>query len=101
VSVRSGEGLDRLKDEIKRLVLGDQTLELSESVLLSDRRHYQSLYRCKECLDNFILNMQAEASPEILALDLREAIAQLGEITGESTPDDVLDRIFSKFCIGK
>lgn len=39
--------------------------------------------------------------PEFLALDLREALQALGEITGETTPDDVLDIIFSTFCIGK
>jgi tRNA modification GTPase len=41
------------------------------------------------------------ASPEFLSIDLREALDALGEIIGQTTPEDVLDRIFAEFCIGK
>jgi tRNA modification GTPase len=43
----------------------------------------------------------ADISPELLAVDLQEAVHALGEITGETTPDDILGRIFSSFCVGK
>ena len=101
VSVRTGEGVEELKKRIKQILGADVSQEGGESFMLSDRRHYQSLLRCRKNLLNFLENMTAVHSPEFLAMDLREALAHLGEITGETTPDDVLNNIFSKFCIGK
>lgn len=72
-----------------------------ESVVLSDRRHRDILVRCKSYLNDFICAFDTGESDEFLALHLREALQALGEITGETTPDDILNDIFSRFCIGK
>ncbi|BCA81211.1 tRNA uridine-5-carboxymethylaminomethyl(34) synthesis GTPase MnmE [Desulfuromonas sp. AOP6] len=101
VSVHSGAGIEDLRANIKNLLVDEKALEGPESFLLSDRRHYQSLLRCRDCLNAFLCNASHDLPPELLAVDLREAVSRLGEITGETTPDDVLDRIFSRFCIGK
>jgi len=100
VSAKTGEGFDCLYSEISNIFLsgGDAC---SESFLLTDRRHRDALSRCKSSLDDFILDLDAGMSPEFLALHLRDALQSLGLITGETTPDHVLDSIFSKFCVGK
>ncbi|MEJ2700412.1 MAG: hypothetical protein P8Z70_12240 [Desulfuromonadales bacterium] len=69
--------------------------------MLSDRRHRESLVRTRRSLERFQSGLEEQLSPELLALDLRDALEALGEITGETTPDEILERIFSRFCIGK
>ncbi len=67
--------------------------------MLTRAHQKDSLRRAAENLAHLL--GETGASPEFLALDLREALAALGEITGETTPEDILDTIFSTFCIGK
>ena len=52
-------------------------------------------------LDEFFASAGSTAPRECLAMDLREVLGALGRITGETTPDEILDQIFSRFCIGK
>ncbi|PLX97701.1 MAG: tRNA uridine-5-carboxymethylaminomethyl(34) synthesis GTPase MnmE [Desulfuromonas sp.] len=99
VSAKNGAGLDLLKDKIASLFSAGG--EVSESTMISDRRHREALLRSREALNRFLASVQSAQEPEFLALDLREALHALGEITGETTPDEILDRIFSRFCIGK
>ena len=75
-------------------------MNLAGTETLLNRAHQKdSLRRAGESLERFLGNLQA--SPEFLSMDLREALAALGEITGETTPEALLDIIFSSFCIGK
>ncbi len=101
VSSHTGEGLDRLRDRIVGMFLPEAGGEAREGALLSDRRHREALLGCREALDRFLEGVSREDSLDLLALELREALHSLGTITGETTPEDVLDRIFSRFCIGK
>ncbi len=57
--------------------------------------------RASESLSRFRAAVAGNQEPEFLALDLKESLQALGEITGETTPDEILDQIFSRFCIGK
>ena len=57
--------------------------------------------KSKVALERFAVNLQAGVNMELLPIDLRDALDAVGEVTGETTADDVLDRIFSSFCIGK
>jgi tRNA modification GTPase len=86
---------------IKKLVVGSGFAECSESTLVYERRHFQALTRAHECLGRFLKGCGVALGYEFLAMELREALSALGEITGETTPDQVLDEIFSRFCIGK
>ncbi len=99
VSAKTGVGLDLLKQKIAGLFSAGG--EVSESTLVSDRRHREALLRASESLGRFRAAVAANREPEFLALDLKEALQALGEITGETTPDEILDQIFSRFCIGK
>lgn len=101
VGAKNGVNLDGLVSSVKKLVVGPGVGEGVESVLVYERRHFQALIRAQEGLDRFLQGCGLNVGFEFLALELREALAALGEITGETTPDQVLDEIFSKFCIGK
>jgi tRNA modification GTPase len=101
VSTHTGLGLDRLREKIRQQVGGSGSGEMGESVLVSDRRHREALVQCRKALVGFLDGVGGGHEPEFLALDLRDALAALGQITGETTPDQVLEIIFSRFCIGK
>ena len=70
-------------------------------VLVTNLRHHQNLLQTNEALDRVIQGMDTGVTGDFLAMDIRQALHYLGEITGEITTDDLLANIFSKFCIGK
>lgn len=69
--------------------------------LVTTIRHYNALETSRQALERVLQGIHAGISGELLAFDMRAALMALGEITGEITTDDLLDNIFSKFCIGK
>ncbi len=72
-----------------------------ESVLVSNVRHFDALKKSDEALSNVLNGIETNLSGDFLAIDIRQALHYLGEITGAVTTDDLLGNIFSKFCIGK
>lgn len=98
VSALRGDGLNELEDALGRLLIGGAAPEGHEA-MVTQAHQRDSLRRAAEAVDRLLA--APHASPEFLSIDLRDAIDALGEITGETTPDDVLGRIFSSFCIGK
>lgn len=101
VSAHSGEGLDLLRQAIVGFFQAQGGGDGIETPLLSDRRHREALVLARNALLRFAEALKQEFSVEFLAVELREALQGLGLITGETTPDDILERIFSRFCIGK
>lgn len=73
----------------------------SESAIITNARHYEALQNTKLALQKLLSNMDSGISSDFLAMDLREALHHLGTITGQIVTDDLLESIFSKFCIGK
>lgn len=100
VSTLTGLGLDVLKEKIAKSLLGGLSLP-RVPLVLTDIRHKDAASRALLAIERF-LAIPADTYPlELLSFELREALFHLGEITGESASTDVLDLIFSKFCIGK
>lgn len=87
--------LSRLESEVSRLTAH------TDSVLISNARHYEALCRAQTALERVSEGLQAALSGELLALDLHDALDALGEITGEVSSQEVLNTIFERFCIGK
>jgi tRNA modification GTPase len=73
----------------------------TESVIVTNARHYASLQQVASSLQDIQTGMDNRIPGDLLALDIRRCLHYLGEITGEVTNEDQLDYIFSKFCIGK
>ncbi len=100
VSAKTGEGLDTLIQTITHLALGEKA-QVSEALWLLNARHHAALERAREALAQATQAAQSKAFEECVALELQTALGALGEIIGETTTEDLLDQIFSKFCIGK
>jgi tRNA modification GTPase len=79
--------------QVKHVKAGD--------VMVTNLRHYQNLLQTNEALERVLDSMPNGITGDFLAMDIRQALHYLGEITGTITTDDLLDNIFSKFCIGK
>jgi tRNA modification GTPase len=100
VSALDHSGIDRLEEAIRDLVL-DGRQDSSAEILLSNLRHKQALERAREGLEQALEASRANLSAEFISVDLGRALQALGEIVGETTSEDILERIFSQFCIGK
>jgi tRNA modification GTPase len=98
LSAKTGDGIAALEDALAALLLSGLQQDAHQPMLT--RLHQKdSLRRAHDYVAQVLA--QPARSPEFLALDLREALDAIGEITGETTPDDILGAIFSSFCIGK
>lgn len=101
ISARNRSGIDQLVTLIYNHFVQSDVLSSGEGAVISNVRHRDILARVRQSLDSFESNLQLDLPPELLALDIRSALGALGEITGETTTDDLLDLIFSSFCVGK
>jgi tRNA modification GTPase len=97
ISVSRQLGLDELKHALAEWVMARPL----ESVAVTNARHKQALQLTVQSLSHALESTRGNMSQEFIALDIRDALHHLGEISGETTTDDILDRIFSTFCIGK
>ncbi len=98
VSAKTAENLSALERELAKLLVGEP--ETSEHRAVLTHAHQRDSLRRAEMAVTHALE-HFDASPEFLSLDIRESLAALGEITGETASEEILDRIFSSFCIGK
>lgn len=98
ISAEERKGLDLLE---RRLARDYRSALTEERILVTNLRHREALQRTREALQRALDGLEAGLSGDLLAVDHREALEQLGRITGAVTPDDLLGHIFSNFCIGK
>lgn len=99
ISAKTSEGLDLLRAKVKDAFFGASFAE--SSFLVTNARHHDLLKRTATELDNSHSVLEVGASEEVVLVGLHNALKLLGEITGETTSEDVLTKIFSTFCIGK
>ncbi|MEM1136395.1 MAG: tRNA uridine-5-carboxymethylaminomethyl(34) synthesis GTPase MnmE, partial [Bacteroidota bacterium] len=99
ISAQNGDNLASLKTKILEIV-SLKSFNSGDTVI-TNARHYESLSKTLKSLNDVLSAIDADVSGDFLALDIRQALYYLGEITGEITTDDLLANIFSKFCIGK
>ncbi|RLB14468.1 MAG: tRNA uridine-5-carboxymethylaminomethyl(34) synthesis GTPase MnmE [Deltaproteobacteria bacterium] len=100
VSALTGQGMDRLKQAIVNFVLKDGP-DLGDSNVAPNLRHRKALEEALACFTRAAGGLKKSLPMEIVALELRSGIDALGEIIGETTPEHVLESIFSQFCMGK
>jgi tRNA modification GTPase len=101
VSAKTGQGLDDLKALILETVAGGRTRPDRLPALVPNARHGQALEEARGPLLAAIEGLKGGLPPEIVALEIQTVLDRLGRITGQTLPEDVLDRIFEAFCLGK
>lgn len=99
ISASNKTNIPQLKDKL--LSFFQVSTVKSGDVLVTSLRHYQNLLQTHESLDRVLTGMSDGITGDFLAMDIRQSLHYLGEITGVITTDDLLENIFSKFCIGK
>ncbi len=99
-AIPEDKGLDALKSTICEELLGGE-LSVGESPIVTNARHQEALRRASEGLNYAIESLENGIPPDLVAVDLRISLEGLGDIVGKTTTEDILDRIFSQFCVGK
>jgi len=100
ISTKTGAGLDSLRKTIATRLAGDFLAPGSDEIAINSR-HEEALRHTAEALATASASLLARAAPELVASDLRLALQSLESVLGVGTSEDVLDRLFAQFCIGK
>ncbi|MBC7488377.1 MAG: tRNA uridine-5-carboxymethylaminomethyl(34) synthesis GTPase MnmE, partial [Cytophagaceae bacterium] len=99
ISAKENHQIEELKQLIYESAVGDR---LSDNhTMVTNIRHVEALQKTRTALDSVMNGLDNPVTSDFLAMDIKQALYYLGEITGQVTTDDLLDNIFSKFCIGK
>ena len=101
VSAKTGSGLDKLQKILVETAFSGNMPGIDATATVTNVRHYETLLRARKGLGLSLESLDHRQSSEFVAVDLRNALDCLGEITGEVTSEEILNNIFSKFCIGK
>ena len=99
LSARTGEGLDRLEEAVAALFPRESGTPYGQ--MLTNQRQEEATGRARAAVHRAREALEAGVTPDALLTDVEEALAALGELTGQSVREDITDRIFSRFCVGK
>lgn len=100
ISAKENNGVQELLDSIKEDIEARLSKAESEETLFSER-HYAALVQAEECLSRAITTLRMDLEADLASIDLEDAASRMGEITGTTVNDEVIDNIFKHFCIGK
>ena len=101
LSTVTGEGFEALCKRIVNLLMADIPQTGDDALVIQSDRQKENLQRCIESLETARMALSVDLPLDIISMDIQEALEALGELTGEVTTDDILDRIFGSFCVGK
>ena len=100
MSALTGEGLDDLRAALKTFLLEHKT-DMANDLMLTDARQHEAIGRAARALVAAAQSLNRQIPHEMVLLDLYGGLSALDELTGDVVTEDILDRIFSTFCIGK
>ncbi len=101
ISALKNRGIEGLKEAIYSLLIHREVRPSPEYLIIANVRHKRALDQVKEALSNSIKGLEEKTSLEFIAFEMRSALEALGAVVGETTSEEVLNRIFEQFCIGK
>lgn len=99
ISVKKNIGFDKLIQQLKKLFFEGEIH--AEYGILGNVRHRNALYQAKEAMNRALITITTRMPEDFISMDLQEANIALGEITGDTVDEEIIDRIFTKFCLGK
>ncbi|PID67451.1 MAG: tRNA uridine-5-carboxymethylaminomethyl(34) synthesis GTPase MnmE [Fusobacteriales bacterium] len=101
ISALSKMGIEDLEKKIYKFIIDENVDDSSQKFILTNVRHKSALEKTKEALDNILETIDLGLPMDLMAVDIKDALDTLGEVTGEISSEDLLDHIFSNFCVGK
>jgi tRNA modification GTPase len=99
-SARTGEGIHDLKD-LLQYAISTKHIESSGELYVTNERHFRALSKARDSLVSAMESLESGKTSEFVAFDVRMSVQALSEITGQITTEDILNSIFSRFCVGK
>lgn len=100
ISALTGKGVGELENKIYDLMTSNKVVAENTEVMIN-LRHKESLIRAKELMEKCLESINNHMQADFVSIDLKGAVAALGEVTGEVVSEEVIDRIFEEFCVGK
>jgi len=101
ISAKNNIGISEMEEEIYSYIVSGKVEDSSETLVITNIRHRSALVKTKEAIENIFETINIGLPMDLIAVDLKEALDALSEVTGEISSEDVLDHIFSNFCVGK
>lgn len=101
ISAMQNIGINEMEDLLYKYIYENDVKDSSEDYIITNIRHKTALEKTKNAIANMFTTIENELPLDLIAVDLKEALDQLSEITGEITTEDILSHIFSSFCVGK
>ncbi|MDR2878923.1 MAG: tRNA uridine-5-carboxymethylaminomethyl(34) synthesis GTPase MnmE [Fusobacteriales bacterium] len=101
ISAKEETGIEEMEERIYNYILEEDVEDSSEKLVITNIRHKSALEKTKEAVKNIFETIDSEMPMDLISVDLKEALDSLSEITGEISSEDILDHVFSNFCVGK
>lgn len=101
ISAKDNIGIESMEEEIYSFIIEERVEDSSEGLIITNIRHKTALEKTKESIRNIFDTIDAGMPMDLISVDLKEALDNLSEITGEISSEDILDHIFGNFCVGK
>lgn len=101
ISAKHFAGIEDMEEKIYQYIIQENVEESSQKLILTNIRHKSALEKTKQAIENIFLTVEQGLPMDLMAVDIKEALDSLSEVTGEISTEDVLDHIFSNFCVGK
>lgn len=99
ISAKTGEGIDKVRSAIKDMFFKGEIS--TNNIIITNTRHKEALLRTYECVESAIDTLNHTFAIDLASIDIRNAWTFLGEITGDSLEENIIDKIFKDFCLGK
>lgn len=101
ISATANIGIEDLENKIYKYIIDEKVDDSSQKLIITNVRHKSALEKTNMALDNIFQTVQQGLPMDLMAVDIKDALDSLGEVTGEISSEDLLDHIFSNFCVGK
>lgn len=101
ISAKELHGIKDMENQIYRYVISNEVDDSSQKLVITNIRHRSALEKTKDAVKNIFETIDMGLPMDLIAVDLKEAIDSLSEVTGEISSEDLLDHVFKNFCVGK
>ena len=101
ISAKDNIGIESMEEKIYSFIIEEKVEDSSEGLIITNIRHKTALEKTKESIRNIFDTIDSGMPMDLISVDLKEALDNLSEITGEISSEDILDHVFGNFCVGK